>query len=211
MVTESLGLMLSWMGDPEALPTLQRAVQLAHEVGMKRFEMVSLVGLAGALRRGGARDEALAHAREAWRCAAEVGGQAFAGPLVLIEIAANTPDAAEAEAALQQAEQLLEQGAVAHNHLFGLPDAMRLRLAQGRHDEVLRLAEQLRGLCARGADPVGRAPCRRRAGAGARGAHAGRRRAARRAAAAAGAGTQCRLLQSAQELEQALRALTPGA
>jgi class 3 adenylate cyclase/tetratricopeptide (TPR) repeat protein len=143
MVTESLGLMLSWMGDPQALPTLQHAVQLAHEVGMRRFEMVSLIGLAATLRRRGARDEALAQAREAWQLCTEVGGQGFAGPLALIEIATGTPDTAEAEAALQQAEQLLAQGAVAHNHLFGLPDAMRLRLAQGRHDEVLRLAGML--------------------------------------------------------------------
>ena len=143
MVTESLGLILSWMGDPEALPTLRRAVQLSHEVGMKRFEMISLAGLADALRRSGARDEALALAREAWQLCVEVGAQAFAGPLALIEIAASTPDADEAEAALQQAEQMLARGAVAHNHLFGLPDAMRLRLAQGRHDEVLRLAGML--------------------------------------------------------------------
>lgn len=142
MVTESLGLMLAWMGDPQGLPTLQRAVQLSHDVGMKRFEMISRVGLAGALRRGGARDAALAEARRAWQQCTEVGGQAFVGPLVLIEIAALTPDAAESEAALRQAEQLLP-GAVAHNPLFGLPDAMRLRLAQGRHDEVLRLAAQL--------------------------------------------------------------------
>ena len=38
---------------------------------------------------------------------------------------------------------MLAQGAVSHNHLFGLPDAMRLRLAQGDLDEVLRLADQL--------------------------------------------------------------------
>ena len=140
MVVESQGLMLSWMDDPQALPTLRRAVQLAHELGMRRFEMVSLAGLAATLRRDGARDDALAQAREAWRLCVAVNGQGFAGPLVLIEIASNTSDAAEAETALQQAEHLLAQGAVAHNHFFGLPDAMRLRLAQGRHDEVLRLA-----------------------------------------------------------------------
>jgi tetratricopeptide (TPR) repeat protein len=139
MVTESLGLMLSWMGDPEALPMLQRAAQLSHDVGMKRFELVSRTGLAGVLRRAGRRDEALNLAREAWRMCIEVGAQAFAGPLVLVEIAQNTPDAGEAEAALEQAEQMM-RGAVAHNYLFGLPETMQLRLAQGRHDEVLRLA-----------------------------------------------------------------------
>ncbi|HSW23108.1 MAG TPA: adenylate/guanylate cyclase domain-containing protein, partial [Burkholderiaceae bacterium] len=40
MVTESQGMMLDWMGDPEGRPTLERAVQLSHEVGMKRFEMI---------------------------------------------------------------------------------------------------------------------------------------------------------------------------
>ena len=50
---------------------------------------------------------------------------------------------ARPKSALQQVEQMLMQGAVAHNHLFGLPDAMRLRMAQGRHDEVLRLAGML--------------------------------------------------------------------
>ena len=65
MVTESQGMILNWMGDPDALSTLRRAVQLSHEVGMKRFEMVSLAGLAAALRRSGAGDEALALAHEA--------------------------------------------------------------------------------------------------------------------------------------------------
>jgi hypothetical protein len=110
---------------------------------MRRFEMISLVGMAGALRRAGDREASLGHVREAWRLCTEVDGQAFAGPLVLIEIAACTPDAAEAEASLQQAEQGLARGAVAHNHLVGLPDAMRLRRAQGRLDEVLRLGHQL--------------------------------------------------------------------
>ena len=143
MVTESQGMILSWMGDPDALSMLRRAVQLSHEVGMKRFEMVSLAGLAAAVRRSGAGDEALALAHQAWQLCVEVGAQAFAGPLALLEIAANTPDAGEVESALQQVEQMLRQGAVAHNHLFGLPDAMRLRMVQGRHDEVLRLAGML--------------------------------------------------------------------
>jgi tetratricopeptide (TPR) repeat protein len=143
MVAESVGLVLSWMGDAQALPMLRRAVKLSHDVGMKRFEMISLVGLAGALRRAGARDEALAVAREAWHLCLEVQGQAFGGALAQIEIAACTADALESEAALRRAEDLLDQGAVAHCHLAGLPEAMRLRRAQGRHDSVLRQADRL--------------------------------------------------------------------
>jgi class 3 adenylate cyclase/tetratricopeptide (TPR) repeat protein len=143
MVTESLGLMLDWMGDPEGRPTLERAVRLSHEVGMKRFEMVSRAGLARSLRCSRLREQALDMARDAWQLCIEVGGQAFAGPLVLIEIAFNTLDPDEAESALRQVQAILEQGAVAHNYLFALPDAMRLRLAQARLEEVLRLADQL--------------------------------------------------------------------
>jgi len=207
MVTESLGLTLSWMGDAQALPTLQRAVQLSQQVGMKRFELISRVGLAGVLRRGGQRDEALAMARQAWRQCQEVNGQAFAGPLVQVEIAMNTPDAGEAETALQQAESMLGQGAVAHNHLCALPEAMRLRLAQGRHDEVLRLAGLLEAfvqdepnLWATHHAAVARARVRVLRTPADEGLRAELLRLLEQARAA-------RLLQSAQELEQALRAV----
>ncbi len=210
MVTESLGLVLCWMGDALALPTLQRAVQLSQQVGMKRFEMVSRVGLAGVLRRSGARDEALATAREAWRLCLEVDGQAFAGPLAMVEIAMNTSDADEAEAALQQAEQMLGQGAVAHNHLCALPDAMRLRLAQGRHDEVLRLAGVLEAfvrdepnLWATHHAAAARARVRAAHRPTDDGLQAELRRLLEQARAA-------QLLQSAQELEQALQAVAPA-
>ncbi len=143
MVTESTGLMLGWMDDADAARTLERAVDLSHAAGMKRFEMVSRTGLAGARRRAGARDDALALAREAWSMCVEVHAEAFAGPLVLIEIASNTTDADEAEELIAEAEALLSGGAVAHNHLFGYPELMRLRLAQGRHGDVLRLADAL--------------------------------------------------------------------
>jgi tetratricopeptide (TPR) repeat protein len=143
MVTESRGLMLSWMGDDNAAGMLERAIALSQGAGMRRFELISRVGLAGARRRAGRSEDALALAREAWRQCIEVGAEAFAGPLALIEIARNTGDADEAEALLAQAETLLARGAVAHNRLFGLTEVMQLRLAQGRHDEVLRLADAL--------------------------------------------------------------------
>ena len=43
------------------------------------------------------------------------------------------------------AEQLLARGAVAHNHFFGLPEAMRLRLAQALDtlDQILKKANDL--------------------------------------------------------------------
>jgi hypothetical protein len=110
---------------------------------MKRFELVSRIGLAGVRRRAGAREQALALARDAWKMVVDVGGEAFAGPLALIEIAGSTSDADEAEALMVQAEAMLKAGAVAHNQLFGYPELMRLRLAQGRHDEVLPLADAL--------------------------------------------------------------------
>ena len=146
MVTESRGLMMSWSGDALARSTLERAIELAHAVGMRRFEMVSRNGLASVLRRAGARSEALALAREAWAQCVEVGALAFGGPLILIEIAAGTADTVEAEDALRRAEAMMLDGAVAHNRLAGLPEMMRIRHQQGRYDEVLRLAELFEAL-----------------------------------------------------------------
>lgn len=143
MVTESLGMVLGWMGDDAAAAMLERAIALSHAAGMKRFELVSRVALAGVRRRAGERDEALALARQGWSMCVEVGAEAFAGPLALIEIAASTADADEAEAAVAQAEAILAAGAVAHNQLFGYPELIRLRLQQGRHGDVLRLADAL--------------------------------------------------------------------
>ncbi len=206
MVTESQGVTLSWAGDPQALDTLRRAVALSHDAGMKRFEMLSRNALAGALRRAGARDEALAMVRSAWQQCVEVGGQAFAGPLVQIEIAVSTPDADEAEEALGQAEALLRQGAVAHCHLAGLPEAMRLRLAQRRHDEVLRLAALLEAYASAEPNPWAAhhvAAARALVHAAQGPSDAALRQELERLQAQA---RDAQWLQSAQELEQALAA-----
>jgi class 3 adenylate cyclase/tetratricopeptide (TPR) repeat protein len=143
MVVESLGVMLAWANDPEAAVVLERAVALAHEAGMRRFELISLVALAGARRREGARAEGLRLAREAWRLCTEVGGEAFGGALVLAEVGCCSDDVAEAEALLGQAERQLAAGALSHNHLVVHVELMRLRLAQRRHDDALRHARAL--------------------------------------------------------------------
>lgn len=158
LVAESQWLMLNWMEDSETLPTLRHAVRLAQEVGMRRFEMVSRAGLASALRRTGARDEALAMARKAWRLSVQVGSQAFGGPLVLAEIAAKTPAAAVAEDLLRQPEAILDAGAAAHNLLLGLPQGDAPEPGAGPARRGGAAGRPAAGLCQRGAEPVGRAP-----------------------------------------------------
>lgn len=143
MATESLGMCLVWMGDAEAPQMLERAIALSREAGMQRFELISRVALARARRMAGASDEARALALESWRQCEAIGAQAFAGPLLLAEMARCSTDPAEADAWLAQAEVLLGGGAVAHNHFWVHPEAIWLRLHQGRHDEVLRHADAL--------------------------------------------------------------------
>jgi hypothetical protein len=143
MVTESLGLMLGWMGDPGAEALLRRAIELSREVGMRRFELVSRAGLASVLRRAGRRDEARAEAQLAWTQCVEVGAQGFAGPLILAELACLADDPAEGDERLAQAEAIMARGAIAHNAMWVHTESIWLRLAQGRHDDALRHADAL--------------------------------------------------------------------
>lgn len=146
MVAESLGMVLSWTGDPQARQALEHAVALSHEVGMRRFELISQVGLAGVLRRAGAPGQARTLAQAGWRSCEELGAEAFAGPIALVELAACAAalgDLASVPALLQQADALLARGAVSHNYLVCGPERISLHLALGQHDDVLRQADAL--------------------------------------------------------------------
>ena len=144
MIQESLGLVLAWMGrDAEAIPVNRRAIEVARDAGLRRFEVASLVGLAAGLRRTGARAEALAVALQAWELTQHTGAFGFGGPLVLMEVARNTPDAAERDALVARSESMLADGAVAHCHLWMHAEAIRLRLEEGRFDDALRHADAL--------------------------------------------------------------------
>ena len=144
MCEESLALVLTWLGERDAaLATSRRAVELTRAVGNKRFEAASLVALAINLRLGGDAAAARAAATEAWDLVQRSGLVAFAGPAALIEVAHNAADAAGRRAALAQAEALLAQGSVAHNHLWLHAGAIRLHLARGDHDAALRHADAL--------------------------------------------------------------------
>lgn len=146
MVAESLGMVLAWTGDPDAQRALEHAVELSHAVGMRRFELISQVGLAGVYRRAGAPDRALALAQAGWRSCEELGAQAFAGPIALVELAACAAalqDHASIAALLEQADALLARGAVSHNHLVCGPERILLHMALGQYDEVLAQADTL--------------------------------------------------------------------
>jgi hypothetical protein len=68
---------------------------------------------------------------------------AFTGPRILGRLALVTDDPEERRAALTEAEQILEGGSVAHNHLFFYRNAMQTVLDQGDWQEADRYAELL--------------------------------------------------------------------
>lgn len=144
MCEESLSMVLTSLGErDEALAACRRAIEITRAVGNQRFEAASLVALAANLRSSGDADAARDAVAQAWALVQRAGLLAFGGPLTLAEVAQNTSDPVEKVATLARAEALLERGAVSHNVLWLRSGAIRLQLALGHHDEVLRHADAL--------------------------------------------------------------------
>lgn len=101
----------------------QSALTLAQQLGARRFETEALAFLAELHRLAGRRAEAIANAEEAVRISRETS-PAFLGPFALGVLALATDDPTARQAALQEAEALLDAGAVSHNHLLFPRDAI---------------------------------------------------------------------------------------
>jgi hypothetical protein len=71
-------------------------------------------------------------------------GMTFGGPIALCILALAAEDEAQCQAALAEAEAILDDGSVGHNYLNFYEDAMEACLQFGAWDEVLRYAQALR-------------------------------------------------------------------
>lgn len=137
----SLGLPQLWYLDDiaQANPYLQRALALCRTIGARRFESETLGMIAHLRRRCGAPSEALAIARQGLAIARETGVH-YLGPMLLVEVALATDDAAERNAALAEGEALLIDGCVCHNYFWFYQHAIEIALHASQWDEVGRLA-----------------------------------------------------------------------
>jgi len=131
----------------EARASVERARSLARQLGAMRFEAENLWFLATIERQAGQRAAAAARLREAMALsrATSIG---FFGSAILGGLALATEDPSERDAALAEAEKLLDAGSVSHNHFFFARDAIDAALASGEHDRALRYAARLRAYTA---------------------------------------------------------------
>ncbi len=132
-------------GDPTAgREWARRSLDIAHRLGSRLFEEISLEYLA----RFAAQDGDLAEAQELMQEAIAMlreteSGMQFEGARSLGSLALFTPDPERRRAALNEGEELLRLGATGHNYLWFYRDAMEVCLRNDEWDAVERYASAL--------------------------------------------------------------------
>jgi class 3 adenylate cyclase len=126
----------------EAEATFNEAQALTASIGARRFEAENLMFLAERLLLGGRRAAAVELAGRAMAVSRETA-VSFIGPSILGLTAWASDDPGARRAALAEGEALLEQGSLAHNHLWFRRYAIEAALVAGDPDEALRQAEAL--------------------------------------------------------------------
>jgi class 3 adenylate cyclase/tetratricopeptide (TPR) repeat protein len=128
--------------DGEATKHLQRALELAQNIGAKRFAPLSLLNLAKILFAEGRHDEARSMSQEACKLS-DSTAPAFAGPWSLGSAMLMAVDNAEREAICEKALSLLGEGCVGHNYLWFHRDAIDAWLSSGNWRGMHRHADYL--------------------------------------------------------------------
>lgn len=146
LLGETMGVFASYeLGDIPALKHhLDRAMQLARQLGARRFEAQNLEMQGRVLLDEGRRKEAADLLREALTMCREVGVQ-FTGPKVLSALSRAVDDDAERTRCLAEGAELLRRGAVGHNHLWFYRDAIEATLSARDAASVLRYVVGLEG------------------------------------------------------------------
>jgi len=123
------------------------SLELARQLGARRFESADLRDLGYRDYIEGKHREALAKARASLAIARE-GDMRFLGPASLGLMMLVTDDATEREHARAEAEALLAAGVVSHNHMYFRSLAIEASLDNCDYDEAERHATALADFCA---------------------------------------------------------------
>jgi hypothetical protein len=145
MIAATAVKLLSFMLSAEAaLENADRVLELARQIGARRFEAEGMARHAGflALQGQDGRREALVLTQRAVDAARETGLQ-FVGPDLLGQLAVLTEDDLLRRRSLAEGEELLGRGSVGHNHLRFYRHAIEASVNAGAWDDVERYADAL--------------------------------------------------------------------
>lgn len=146
MLCETLGVFASYeLGDMQAtLAHLERETLIIRQLGARRFEAQNMEMRARVLLATDHRREATALLREALALCREVGTQ-FSAPKAVGALSRAVEDDGERARLLAEGADMLERGAVGHNHLWFYRDAIEAMLSAGDSAGALRYVAALEG------------------------------------------------------------------
>ncbi len=144
MLCETLGVFASYeLGDMAATLThLERELQIIRQLGARRFEAQNMEMRARVLLAGSKRREATPLLREALAICREVGMQ-FSAPKAVGALSRAVEDDGERMRLLAEGADMLQRGAVGHNHLWFYRDALEAMLCAGDPAGALRYVTAL--------------------------------------------------------------------
>ncbi len=134
-----------------ALKSNDNALELIRTIRMKRFEAIGLLNSARCHYFRGEREIAADLAREAVQICRDTG-MGFAGPGLLGVLALASDVEEERDAALAEAEAILDKGCLGHNYYWFHRDAMESNIERREWADVERHASALEKFMAE--DPV---------------------------------------------------------
>ncbi|MFM9842879.1 MAG: adenylate/guanylate cyclase domain-containing protein [Dongiaceae bacterium] len=126
----------------DAREHVTKSLALSQRLGAKRFESEDLIFLAAVDFRDGRVIEAMRGAEGALALGRETGMK-YIGPSILGILARITPDAKRRSEALAEAEEILQTGALKHNHLWFYREAIEVSLESRQWAEARRYAAAL--------------------------------------------------------------------
>ena len=120
----------------------ERALEMARQLGARRFETMPFFNLARIAAIEGSQSEAAKLAEEAVAISRDTGVK-FLGPWALGVLALVTTDTSRQDWALTEGEKILGEGCAGHNYLNFYRDAMEASLNMQNWDRVERYAAAL--------------------------------------------------------------------
>jgi tetratricopeptide (TPR) repeat protein len=126
----------------EAICSIQRSMELARQLGARRFQAEGLGILAAALLARGDRAEALVKAEEAEELGRETG-MSYCGPVLLSVVARATSDGQHRQQALDEGAALLAGGCVSHSYFEFYANAMEVSLEEHLWQDARHYADEL--------------------------------------------------------------------